>query len=159
MTIRLGSIRLVLFACLGLSLLPLRAAGQTRFPIELRVEGDDGVLAEARSFFSRELRSIPDVAVVESSGDWELLVLAGELKGARGPLGILVGATLLEAVDAEESISADPQMDPELRHALSDQRWRLFKDMWLYHGGPDDMAALARRIIADIDVSVFEAER
>jgi hypothetical protein len=148
-----------LLPCLYLSLQALAAAGQAHIPIELRVEGHQTVLAEAGSYFSRELRSIPDVDIVGVQGDWELLVLAAEMRGTEGTIGIIVAATLLEIVDEDDlaAIGAEPNTD--LPRFVHEERLRRYENMWVYHGGPYDMPVLARQIVAEIDMSILEAHR
>jgi hypothetical protein len=148
-----------LLICLCLSVQPLAAAGQAQFPIEVRVEGHETVLAEAGSFFSRELRSIPDVDVVDVQGHWELLVLAAEMHGSEGTIGIIVAATLLEIVEGVDLSAIAPELPTDLRRLMHERRLRGYENMWVYHGGPYDMPILARQIVAEIDMSIFEAHR
>lgn len=142
-------------ACGHSALLPPRAEAQAAFSVELRVEGHQDVLAAARSDFSKALEAIPDVAVVDSSADWELLVLAADMRSGETDVGIVVGATVLEVVDGDDLAAVEPDISAELRRYLLDRPLGLYKNMWVYYGGPEDMAAIARRVVADVNASVF----
>jgi hypothetical protein len=143
-------------ACVYSALLPLRAEAQQAISVELRVEGHQEVLAEARSQFIEALDSIPDVSVVDSGADWQLLVLAAEMHSGTTDLGIVIGATLLEVVDGNDLAAVDPELNPDLGRYLQRQPLGVYKNMWVYFGGPRDMSRVARQVVSEIDATVFD---
>lgn len=154
----MGRVRATLawLSFIGACLLPVPAGAQGKFAVELRVQGNASVLQNARSSFAKELGALPDVEVVDSLADWELLVLAADMRNEATRLGIVVGATLLEVVDGEDLAAADPQISSELHDFLEERPLGVYKNMWVYYGGPDDMRAIARQVVAEVDASAFQ---
>ncbi len=137
------------------ALMAVPAAAQAKFDVELRVEGKPAVLEQARGSFTRALEALPDVEVVDSLGDWKLLVLAADMRSGATALGVVVGATLLEVVDGEDLAEADPEISSELEDFLQNRPLGVYKNMWVYFGGPDDMGGIARQVAAEVDASVL----
>lgn len=113
---------------------------------------DDRIVTVVESYIQTELRSLPDVKIVDDRADWELNVLALEVSAGDGqaPIGVVLSVAVLELfpnyVFRGEAA--------EMTRALS---W--FQGHLLRTGTRQDLRELCAEIVSTFDNTHLQAAR
>lgn len=137
---------------------------KARVKVYVKGEGEDKFKEEVRSYLNKELRVLSDVAVLEENAEWELIILAQELKTVTGVTSSIVLSTNVKhykdmsnssyyrnvkgwesANNANELISSDSEVK------LNSPVVYIFKGNWLKPDAQEDLKRICKEIIADFD--------
>ena len=133
--------------------------------VKLTVTADPGLKDEFVSYVARELRSLQEVELVDSGADFELKIVAMEThsQGSSTPNGIAISTIVLRTVkhspigyfaaDCAKEKGFDKVVDALMG---SDG---ILEDSELLVGPPDQLKALAGKVVASFDQGTIEPMR
>jgi hypothetical protein len=71
------------------------SAQDRRFTVKVAVRGDESIKGAVLSYLNRELRSLRDVDLAETNPEWQIVVLATELKADGRKTGTVILSTMI----------------------------------------------------------------
>ncbi|NIR52222.1 hypothetical protein GWO43_26880 [candidate division KSB1 bacterium] len=123
----------------------------TSLKVKLEISADQSIKNIVSSYITRELRSIPDVTIVESDYLRTISIIATEMEYQSGEnsAGVAIAVVVLQPID-------NSSFDPKLREGLEPV---IFRDFRLYTGSSEDLKRICQTIIADFDRETLEPIR
>lgn len=143
--------------------LPSHAADTSNLRFSARVKvtitADENIKPSLSSYLNRELRSLSDVELVDNNPEWEMNVLATEVKTVGGYKSGVVISTVIMSSFNNQMLSGFFQ--PKFKGTGLTMTSELFRypDHWLNVGSTDDLQRLCKRIVADFDTKHLEESR
>lgn len=138
--------------------------------VALDVSGPSSIEPLVRSYLTRELRSIPDIILVNDDGDFNVTVVAMELSAGREILGIALSVVVLEAIPtsglvsvavAESGLEISQEQVFEISTAAQqlDNGYGSLVTHRLLTGPQNSLQSRCQEIIADFDGELLESQR
>lgn len=127
--------------------------------VKVTVSAPDNIKGAVSSYLNRELRSLNDVELVDTKPEWEINVLAMELKTVGGyKSGVVLSTVIINSFDNQMlSVFFQPNLKDIGLYMTSSLSW--YPDHWMNVGSTDDLQRLCKDIVADFDTKHLEESR
>lgn len=134
-------------------------AADTNWRVKVTVSASESIKDSVSSYLNRELRSLNDVEVVNDNPDWEISVVAMELKTVGGYKNGIALSTVIVTPFNNQSLSGffQPKFKTTGLQMTSGLSW--YPDQWLNVGSADDLQKQCKDIITNFDVTTLEESR
>lgn len=131
-----------------------------RTTVRIKVDADEEIKLRLLSFLRRELSSLGDVRVLETNPDWELFLVADEIKSGEGNAKSTVNIALLisKPFDNEMFSFLVKEKYKDLFLSSSENLYEL-KTQILYTGKLNELRKICERIVIDFDTKFIQQER
>lgn len=137
--------------------------------VEVEVSAGSSIESLVRSYLNRELRSIPDVVLVDDDGDYTLTVVAMKVGGETGTLGVVLSSVVMEAVSAAGLLRvavkgsgvqlSQEQLSRMTEFAQRQGEYGTIVSQRLLAGPQNSLQARCQNIVADFDGEQLETYR
>jgi len=131
--------------------------------VSVKVKADEGVAGRIESYVKRELRKLGDVIVTDSTPDWEILILAIEMKTEDIKLGVAMSIVILQhyrdniALHVLEKEKVDSNLIDYIKADY--RRLSMFKKQVLRFSTYDGLEETCEDIVANFDTEYLEPGR
>jgi hypothetical protein len=127
--------------------------------VKVSVSAPDDIKDLVSSYLNRELRSLNDVEIVDNNPDWEIEIVAMELKTVSGyKNGIAISTVILSPYNNQ---ALSEFFKPEFKESglliTSGLSW--YSDQMLNVDSSDNLQELCKTIVADFDSRELEPSR
>lgn len=130
--------------------------------VELSVSSSEQITGEGTSYLSRELRSLPDVTIVEQDPDWLMSVVALEVKTKGGyTAGVAISIVILKPYKTAPLKVVVGPLTPDKEKLVDMATTDLYsyQGQWLRTGASSELKELCQGIIADFDSKHLDKDR
>ena len=132
--------------------------------VKVSVTAEGNIKNRVSSYLNRELRALNDVELVETNPEWEISVIAMELKSVGGTkTGFALSTVILISYDNRLLCSFFEAEYKALEYtaAVVKETSSLYlrPSQWLNIGSTDDLQRICRDVVADFDMKHLEESR
>jgi len=127
--------------------------------VKVIVSAKENIKSSLTSYLNRELRSLNDVELVETDPEWELNVLAVELKTTGGYKSGVALSVVIISPFINQMLSGFFQEQFEDAGLKMTSDLYLYPDHWLNVGPADKLQDLCKDVIATFDTKHLEEGR
>lgn len=125
--------------------------------VKVTVSSNDNIQDIVKSYLNRELRSLNDVELVDTDPDWEIEVLAMELKTSSGNKpGVVLSTVLSLYYDKQVVINL---IKPMYIDTLPPNGLQVTHYHWLNVDSKDNLQNMCNKMIAEFDSQYLEEGR
>ena len=111
------------------------------------------------SYVTRELRSLSDVVIVENNPQWELNIVAVEIRTKGGKkTGVAFSTVVLEPFNNQMLTTMIQEKYKDIGSSLTSNLYE-FQAQWLQVGSESDIRSICSGIVADFDGEHLEKRR
>jgi hypothetical protein len=135
--------------------------GNTQLParVKLAVAAPDSIKDSVTSYFHRELRALSDVRLVNDKPDWEISVVALEIRSTRGYRGgIAISTVVLPRFNNEAMTHWFRREAKNVALAQTSNLWYRPRH-YLQMDASDRLQIMCKEIVADFDTKYLEPSR
>jgi hypothetical protein len=127
--------------------------------VKVTVTASDDVMGTVSSYMKRELLSLNDVELVDDNPEWEINVMALELRTVGGyKTGVAVSTVIINHYNNQLLSGFFQQKFKDTGLQMTSQLY-LHPEQRLNIGSPDDLYKICRDIVGDFDTKYLEKSR